>query len=61
LKGSSETVGEKLCDFQTTRSKDLSVTIVEDQADGVKSAEVIRIDDGKVRQHVEVVVNRPRA
>jgi putative transposase len=32
------------------------VTIVQDQADGVKFSEVIRIDEGKVRQHVEEVV-----
>jgi putative transposase len=32
------------------------VTIVQDQADGAKFSEVIRIDEGKVRQHVEEVV-----
>ena len=32
------------------------MTIVQDQADGVKFSEVIRIDEGKVRQHVEEVV-----
>jgi transposase-like protein len=32
------------------------MTIVQDQADGVKFSEVIKIDEGKVREHVEEVV-----
>ena len=32
------------------------MTIVSDLNDGVKFSEVIRIDEGKVRQHVEEVV-----
>jgi hypothetical protein len=32
------------------------MTIVSDLNDGVKFSEIIRIDEGKVRQHVEEVV-----
>jgi putative transposase len=45
-----------LCGFTTTSNKELPVTIVADANDGVKFSEVIKIDETKVRQHVEEVV-----
>src|SRR4030042_7184615 len=49
------------CDFTTTRTKGLPMSIVSETNDGVKCVEfteVIKIDEGKVRQHVEEVVRQ---
>ena len=49
------------CDFITTRTKGLPMSIVSESVDGVKCvefSEVIKIDEGKVRQHVEEVVRQ---
>jgi hypothetical protein len=47
--------------FTITRTKGLPMTSVSESADGVKCvefAEVIKIDEGTVRQHVEEVVRQ---
>lgn len=43
-------------EFTNTSNEGLPMTIVSDLNDDVKFSEVIRIDEGKVRQHVEEVV-----
>lgn len=51
----------KCSSFRTTKTKGLPMSIVSETSDGVKCvefSEVIRIDEGKVRQHVEEVVRQ---
>ena len=46
----------KCSSFTTTRTKGLPMSIVGETSDGVKCeefSEVIKIDEGKVRRHVE--------
>ena len=45
-----------LSNHYRTRTKGLPMTIVSDLEGGVKFSEIIKVDEGKVRQHVEEVV-----